>query len=166
MLTLRPTKMLARRLKIAVPAVPPPVENRVADWCVHEFREGRQRYLMFCNTAALFPIVLPAKGVNDESALIRRFLEGVRAVFEGTELQFHYERWIETEAGAVQWAPIPDKAVLSSVNEMIYRARHGMDKSPVELAWWLAQTPMKAIGQNFPDRVFPSLRGPERTTTS
>ena len=162
MLTLRPTKMLAKRLKLAVPAVPPPVDNRVADWCVHEFRDGRQRHLMFCNTASLFPIVLPGRGVTDANALIRRFLEGAWLAFEGTELELHRQRWIEPEAGAVQWAPIPDKVVLSSVNELIFMARHGMDKSPAELAWWLAQTPMKALGYNSPDRVFPTLRGPER----
>jgi len=160
MLTLRPTKMLAKRLKLEVPTVPPPVANRVADWCVHEFRESRYRYLIFCNTASLFPIVLQGKGMTDDHDLIMRFSDGVRMVMGGTELEFHYQRWIAPELGTVQYAPVPDKAVLSSVNELVMQARYGMDKSPVELSRWLAETPMKAIGHNFPDRAFRALRGP------
>lgn len=159
MLTLRPTKMLARRLGIALPAMPPPVANRVADWCVHEFRDGGCRYLMLCNTASLYPIVTHARGVNDEGALIERCSEAMRLNFVGTEREFQFQRWIVPELTEVQWAPIPDKVVLSSVNEMIFMARQGRDKSPVELSRWLAETPMKAIGHNSPDRVFPKLAG-------
>lgn len=160
MLTLRPTKMLARRLGLAVPAVPPPVTNRVADWCVHEFRESGCRRVLFCNTATLYPLVTDARGVTDEGELIKRAIAAMQLCFQGTELEFHYQRWIVPDLGAVQFAPIPDRAVLSSLNEMIMMARYGLrnrDYSPVELAAWLAQTPMKAIGYNSPDRAFRSL---------
>jgi hypothetical protein len=53
MLTIRPTLMLARRLHITVPRTPPPVANRVADWCTHQFNVGHTRYLIFCHTASL-----------------------------------------------------------------------------------------------------------------
>lgn len=159
MLTLRPTRMLAKRLRIALPDAPPPVSNRVADWCVHEFRDGGHRYLMLCNAASLYPLVTSARGVSDEEALIKRCSDAMRLNLEGTELEFQYQRWIEPELMSVQWAPIPDKAVLSSINEMILMARHGMDKSPVELSEWLARTPMKVLGGNSPDRVFPTLTG-------
>lgn len=159
MLTLRPTKMLARRLKIEVPAVPPPVANRVADWCVHEFRDGRVRYLIFCNTASLYPVVTYGRGVTDDGALLRRYLNAMKSCLGGTELEFQFQRWIVPEWGEVQWAPIPDKAVLSSVNETIMRARSGMDKSPVELSQWLGRCPMSVLGGKFPDRVFAGLSG-------
>lgn len=125
---------------------------------MHEFRDGGFRYLMFLNTASLYPVVANARGVNDEGALIRRYTEAMQLNLAGTELEFHYQRWIAPELAAVQWAPIPDKSVLGSINEMISMARYGMDKSPVELSQWLAQVPMKAIGRNSPDRVFRQLR--------
>jgi hypothetical protein len=166
MLTLRPTKMLAQRLKIEVPAAPPPVENRVADWCVHEFREGRQRYLMFCNTATLLPLMTHATGVRSDHDLITRLRDGFQNVLVGTELEFAYQRWIVPELGTVQWAPIPGKAVLSSLNELIMMSRYGMDKSPVEMSEWLAKVPMKAIGHESPGRAFRQLRGPDRAASS
>ena len=161
MLTLRPTKMLAKRLRIAVPAVPPPVANRVADWCVHEFRDRGWRYLLFCHTATLYPLVIPARGVTDDDSLIKRSIEAMKTCLLGTELEFAFERWIVPELGAVQYAPIPDKAVLSSMNETIMRARYRLEgEAPAELSRWLAVAPLKALGYESPDRAFRSLRGP------
>jgi hypothetical protein len=154
--------MLARPLGLAVPAVPPPVKNRVADWCVHEFREGGYRRLLLCNTATLYPLVTDARGVTNEGELIKRAIAAMQLCFQGTEWELHYQRWIVPELGAVQFAPIPDRAVLSSLNELILMARYGLrnrDYSPAELAAWLAQTPMKAIGHNSPDRAFRTLSG-------
>jgi hypothetical protein len=68
--------MLARRLGIAVPATAPVVTNRVADWCAHEFRVSRYRYLIFCNTASLYPVVMAARGVTDGEKLGWRLLGG------------------------------------------------------------------------------------------
>jgi hypothetical protein len=40
MLTIRPTKLLARRVGFELPKAPPLVTNWAADWCVHEFPEN------------------------------------------------------------------------------------------------------------------------------
>ena len=162
MLTIRPTKMLARRLGIELPETVPVVANRVADWCVHEFRVGRYRYLLFCNTASLYPVVMLAKGVTDDQKLIRRLLGGLQVCLVGAKLELQFQRWIRPEPIATQWAPIPGKSILGSLNDLIVQARYGLesrDYSPVELSRWLAKTPMSALGGNSPDRVFPKLSG-------
>ena len=104
MLTIRPTKMLARRLGIELPATPPAVANRVADWCAHEFRTQRFKYLIFFNTASLYPVLTYARGVTDDHELIERLVEAVKLNLEGTKLEFQYQRWIAPELAAVQWA--------------------------------------------------------------
>jgi hypothetical protein len=162
MLTIRPTLMLARRLHITVPRTPPPVANRVADWCAHQFNVGHTRYLIFCHTVSLYPVITHARGVTDENDLIKRLVETLRSSLTGTELEFQYQRWIAPEWTQVQWAPIPGRAILGSINELVYGAKAGAawDKcSPVELGPKLAKTPMKVLGWNSPDRVFPKLTG-------
>lgn len=162
MLTIRPTKMLARRLGIELPDVPPVVTNRVADWCAHEFRVSRYRYLIFCNTASLYPVVMSARGVTDDHKLIRRLLGGLQVCLVGIKLERQFQRWIAPEPVAVQWAPIPDRSLLGSINDLIFQAGYGIsnrDYSPVELSRWLAATPMTALGGNSPDRVFPKVGG-------
>ena len=162
MLTIRPTKMLARRLGIGLPAVPPVITNRVADWCAHEFRVSRYRYLMFCNTASLYPVVTYAKGVRDDHSLIERLVETLKLNLTGTELEFQFQRWIVPELAAVQWAPIPGRSVLGGMNEMISMAKYSRqhrDEPPGELSRWLAETPLAPLGMNSPKRVFPTLGG-------
>jgi len=162
MLTVRPTKTLARRLGFDVPQVPPLVANRVADWCVHEFRSGRFRYLIFCNTASLFPVVTHARGVVDDHTLIERLVSALKLMLVGGEVELQFQRWIEPELSEVQWAPIPDRAILGSINDMISMAKYALaqrDDSPVELSRWLAQSPMSVLGGHSPDRIFPTLVG-------
>ena len=161
MLTLRPTKMLARRLGLTVPAAPPPVPNRVADWCVHEFRAARHRYLLFWNTAAFYPVLTHGTGVRDEHDLIVRLTAGLKHVLGGTELEFHYQRWIVPELAAVQWAPIPSRSVLGTMNDLMLMAKYHLEnreESPVELSRLLAQAPLSALGMNSPERAFRTLR--------
>ena len=162
MLTLRPTLMLARRLRIAVPRIPPPVANRVADWCAHQFNVSRTRYLIFCHTASLYPVITYARSVTDDSSLIMRFIDALKLNLTGSDLEFQFQRWIVPELAAVQWAPIPDRAILGSINELISAAKVCAiwdECSPVELGQKLAQTPLTVLGGNSPDRVFPTLPG-------
>ena len=169
MLTIRPTKMLARRLGIELPATPPAVSNRVADWCAHEFRTQRFKYLIFFNTASLYPVLTYARGVTDDHELIERLTEAMKLNLEGTKLEFQYQRWIAPELAAVQWAPIPDRSIMGSMNDLILMAKYHLKyegDSPVELSRKLAQAPMSMLGMRSPDRVFPTLGGPARPKIS
>lgn len=162
MMTIRPTKMLARKLRLgAVPDAMPVVTNRVADWCAHEFLVSRRRYLIFCNTASLYPVVTEARGVTDEDTLVRRWQAALRLNLADGPHAFAYERWIAPCGAEVQWAPIPDRSVLGSINELIFAAKLGLrdGMSPVELSGWLARTPLSVLGMNSPDRVFPKIAG-------
>jgi hypothetical protein len=161
MLTIRPTKMLARRLGIELPAAPPVVTNRVADWCAHEFRVSRHRYLIFCNTASIYPVVMMARGVTDGPKLAARLLGGLQTCLRGGELEAQFQRRILIERPIIQWAPIPDRSLLGSINELIFLAQCALRDNPATtppmLSRWLARVPMSALGMNSPDRVFPAL---------
>ena len=161
MLTLRPTKQLARRLGLNRPETMPPVPNRVADWCVHEFKVARYRYLIFCHTASLYPVVTSGRGVTDDASLIECCIDALKINLTGTALEFQFQRWIVPELGEVQWAPIPDRSVQGSINELVFQAKvyaDYEDLSPVELGTKLAETPLGILGMNSPDRVFPKFK--------
>ncbi len=154
--------MLARRLGIDVPAVPPPVTNRVADWCAHEFRVSRHRYLIFCNTASLYPVVMMSTRVTDGPKLAARLMGGLQTCLRGGALEAQFQTRILVEEPVIQWAPIPGRSVLGSINELVFAAKIGLesrDYGPEELSRWLAKTPMMALGGNSPGRVFPALGG-------
>lgn len=161
MVTLRTTKMLARRLHLTVPAAPPPVTNRVADWCAHEFTASRHRYLLFWNTAAFLPVLVPGRGVRDDHDLIMRLVDGLKLVMSGPDLEFYFPRWIVPELGEVQWAPIPSRSVLGTLNDFMIMAKYHLtarNQSPLEIAELMAQAPLAALGMNSPAKAFRSLR--------
>jgi hypothetical protein len=161
MLTLRPTKMLARRLHLAVPAAPPPVTNRVADWCAHEFTASRHRSLLFWNTAAFLPVLVHGRGVRDDCDLIMRLIDGLKLVMTGNDLEFHFQRWIVPELAAVQLAPIPSRSVLGTMNDFMIMAKYHLaarNQSPLEISELMAKAPLSALGMNSPAKAFRSLR--------
>jgi hypothetical protein len=139
----------------------PVVTNRVADWCAHEFLVSRRRYLIFCNTASLYPVVTEARGVNDGEALVERLVATLRLNLADGPHAFAYERRIASSWVDVQWAPIPDRSVLGSINDLVFEAKWGLrdGKSLVELSKRLARTPLSVLGMNSPDRVFPKIAG-------
>jgi hypothetical protein len=134
----------------------------VADWCAHEFRVSRHRYLIFCNTAALYPVVMMASGVTDGPKLAARLMGGLQTCLRGGEVEIRFRQRILVEMPVIQWAPIPDKSVLGSINELVFAAKcrlEDRDCGPEELSRWLARTPMTILGGNSPDRMFPKLGG-------
>jgi len=161
MLTLRPTKMLAKQLGISVPATPPAVPSRVADWCMHGFLLGSDPWLIFCNTASLYSVCASAKGVMDGESLARRAGGMINQVLEKNGLKLQAEKFA-AELADFQWAPIPGRSVLGSINELICLAEPFFDDPdllPEALSRRLGETPMSALGMNNPNHVFGTLPG-------
>lgn len=160
MLTIRPTKVLARQLGINVPADMPTVPSLIADWCAHSFTFRRRHWLIFCNTASLYPVFAHAKGINDGETLARRLGGMVPHVIRETGHTDHAELF-EGELSAVQWASIPGRSVLGSMNDLVYLAGAWLgdpDLTPSALSHKLGQTPMSALGMNRPIQAFASLQ--------
>jgi hypothetical protein len=53
MLILRPTTILAKRLRLKLSQPEPPPTNPYADWCVHVFFAAHLKYLLFTHTTTL-----------------------------------------------------------------------------------------------------------------
>jgi len=151
--------MLARQLGITLPKLPPAVPNRISDWCAHSFATGDQTWLIFCNTTSLYAVFAKADGVTDGESLARRLGGMVLQVITANG----FSRQASVFKGALtdyQWAPIPDRSVLGSINELIYLACAYFDDAhltPASLAERVSNAPMSAIGMNRPQKVFARL---------
>lgn len=160
-LTLRPTKKLARQLGLRIPPVAPVVKSRVADWCVHTFQMGKEPWLIFCNTASLYPVFAKGLGVTDDEILIRRTVGMVLLVLRENGYSTQ-AKIIEHELTlGVQWAPIPDRSVLGSINDFVRVSDFHFDDpnlTPAILSQRLGITPMTTLGKNDPARAFATLR--------
>jgi len=109
----------------------------------------------------LYPVFAKAIDVTDDESLIRRTVGMILRVLPEngfTEQAKIIER--ELTAG-VQWAPIPDRSVLGSINDFIRMAEFHFEDpalTPVTLSKRLGITPMSTLGMNSPDRAFATLR--------
>ncbi|MDQ5978410.1 MAG: hypothetical protein QG602_1384 [Verrucomicrobiota bacterium] len=152
--------MLARQLGITVPPGMPEVPSRVADWCAHTFTHDRKRWLIFCNTASLYPIFAHAKGVDDGESLIRR-VGGMVPLVLRENGHPDLAKSFESELHEVQWAPIPGRSVLGSMNELVWLAEAWIGDphlTPAILSRELGRTPMSALGMNHPAQALATLR--------
>lgn len=159
MLTLRPTKVLAGRLDIPLPATAQPVTRPFADWCVHRFRAERFEYFVFVNTVSLLSVVTPARGVTDEGSLIERLVTSLREYCRCSGRDFQFEQLIAPETGSVAFAPIGGRPLLSSINELVFHAGHHLahGDSPLEVSDRLNEIPMKFVKMNSPGRAFAAM---------
>lgn len=124
--TIRPTKKLARQLGINVPRLPVAVPSRVADWCAHTFLRGDVPWLIFCNTASLYPVFGGAANVTDGESLARRLGGMVLGVLK-TNGYSTQAKIVERELTDYQFTPIPDRSVLGSISELIWLADSWFD---------------------------------------
>ncbi len=70
-------------------------ENVFADWPAHLFVAGRTQYLLLSNTKALYPTVMHAKGITNDSHFIERALGGIREFMEADGQAFAYRRFLD-----------------------------------------------------------------------
>ena len=128
MLTLRPTKKLAKQLGLRLPATTPPVvSSRVADWCVHTFPMDEESWLIFCNTASLYPVFSKGLNVTDDETLIRRAVGMILQILPENGYAAQAEIIEKELMLGVQWAPIPDRSVLGSINDLVQSAGYHFD---------------------------------------
>jgi hypothetical protein len=160
MLVLRPTKVLAHRIALPVPATVPEVSDAVADWCVHGIQIRGTRVLAFFQTATLYPLLAWGRGVTSEGALIRRFAETAELALRGTEFEFILDGRLRPHMASVEWGPIPSRSVLGSMNDLLFAARvHFVngDGTPEEVAEKLRETPLTILNMNSPREALTAL---------
>jgi hypothetical protein len=143
-------------------SVSSPSDTALGDWYVNRIVVDRKPLLLLVSAAALFPIVLPARGV--------RFLPSRLATILATQLdRLGIEPGIigaECEAmNPVVVAPTADRSVLGIMVDFAkamtcysgdLRTQQGLD----DLADWLAETPCHAA-QRDERVVFPNRKAAE-----
>lgn len=121
---------------------------------------GDEQWLIFCNTASLYPVFAGAANVTDGESLARRLGGMVLGVLK-TNSYSTQAKIFERELTDYQFTPIPDRSVLGSVSELIWLAESWFDDpdlTPAALSHHLGEVPMSALGMNHPARALSSLR--------
>jgi hypothetical protein len=159
MLTLRPTKMLARRMALSVGPSEGPAANPYADWSLHNFIFSRCRYLIVVNTRSLLPVVIPARGITNGPILVKAMMESIGDNLRLSGWGSLFERFILVETGTTKIAPIESRSLLGSINELVFFAKVELNAGvPADAAGFrLREIPMTYLGGTSADRIFPQM---------
>jgi len=160
MFTLRPTLRLAQKFRITIPSAEPSIQNNLTDWCLQDFNAGR-RYYLFVNTASLYPVVVPARGLTTLTALIGGFRDELKLRWDDSPLHCgRFERSIEPELSYLRFARIPNRSIQGSINDFVRMGHFHLKEdgdTPLETSRRLAQAPMGILKMHSPENVFAGL---------
>jgi len=158
MFTLRCTQKLLRRGLAISPAQIQPTSTLLGDWYANLVYFGPHQLILCTSTKTLLPIVVTAKDARAAPIRIRAALGAVLACLDIPGAMVDRELAQMEEFRVDRTA---DRRLLSSLNEMAFLLRyeiqlHG-NRSLIEHALRLAQTPMKYILYDSPDRATRTL---------
>jgi hypothetical protein len=165
---LRLSQKLAAKIKFGKLAELPLAENPLTDWSAHVFAAGRTQYIIVSNTATLYSMLLPGRGINDESELITRVFSNMADFLQEDGHALAYRRFIAPASGSVRFAKTLNRSVTGSMNELVRFATAWLSEdktSPHEVGSRLndvllsALAPSKAIPYGKPREAFKELVG-------
>ena len=122
-LIFRVTKKLAKKIKIIPAVAQPPHNDPFLDWTANLFMVSRWQCIILTNSASLYSVVIPGRGVPNEKAFVGQSLKALRKsmAFEG--LASFYDIHIASYNDRITFCKAGDRRVLGSMNELVFQAR-------------------------------------------
>jgi hypothetical protein len=158
MLTLRCTqKLLARGLESSPGAEEPP-SALLGDWYAHVLIRKPQHLVLCMSERTLLPVVLSAK---DAKSLPMRLSDSICIVLDRLGIDREAVERERREMNVVRIGRTASRSVLGSLNDFMFQLQVGLHRSPerslVEQALWLAETPCKPLEYASPNRATQAL---------
>jgi hypothetical protein len=156
MLTLRLTQVLARRLKVDLPAEVAPAGHACADWCCHSFSVARHRYLLVTHATTFYSVVMHAHGASTAPGLIKTVISGLGNYLSGAGHAFAFEQLIAPQLAEITFSPVQSRPITGVMNQFIQMAPSFLvDLSPFETSDRLNRCPVGPLDGKFPTHRFP-----------
>lgn len=127
MLLLRPTQALAKKIKVRLTESRPLNENRFADWTARLFRVMQVQYVLATNTASLYSVVLPARGLTSERAFGEAVVAALREFMIADGCGSLFDQRIAPETGRIVLAKALSRTVTGAMNDLVYQARYWIE---------------------------------------
>jgi hypothetical protein len=157
---LRLTAKLGKKIGFMPTQTLAPEENPFADWVGNLFTAQRTQYIMVSNSASLYSIILPGKGITDDSEFIERTKESMDQFMRDDGLEFIFRRLVVPHLGTFQYSKAGNRRVLGSMNDLIYYAKVLLiqrQMSPSETALLINETPLSYLQDDRPRNCFTAM---------
>ena len=154
---LRISDKLSRRIGVRPIELLPMSANPFGDWSSHLFPAGRSEYILSTNTATLYAVVFPARGIKGEAAFRSNMLAQLRASMMEDGFEFHYKRLVDVESDAPSYSKALSRGLIGSMNDMAELACYSLEvqgKTPEQVTRIINDTPFSVIGGSDPRDLF------------
>jgi len=149
---LRLTQKLAKKIKVVPVAALPPHENPLLDWTANLFMVSRWQCIILTNSASLYSVVFPGKGVPNERALVEQGMKALDDCLTRDGILGLYDFAIAPVINSVNFCKAADKSVLASMNQLVFDAKWQLLERghPLSLVnQRLNRTPMSKLGWGY-----------------
>jgi len=136
-------------------------DNPYLDWSAHLFRAPRKEYILVTNTASLYSILFPGRGVTDEQEFLKKATRKLDDILGEDRFQFIYENVIEPGLEDHHFSKALNRSVIGSMNDLVKHAESyltGRDLSLQGVAKKLNEIPFSYLDYRKPKEAFRDLQ--------
>jgi hypothetical protein len=119
----RITQKLAKKIKVIPAPALPPHNDPLLDWTTNLFMVSRWQCILLTNSASLYSVVLPGKGISNEKAFVEQSMKGLRDNMALDGIRDLFETRIAAAEHSVSFCKAADRSVLGSMNQLVYEAK-------------------------------------------
>jgi hypothetical protein len=120
---LRVTQKLARKIKVVSAAALPPHDNPLLDWTANLFMVSRWQCIILTNSASLYSVVFPGKGVPNGQAFVEQGMKALNNCLTRDGILGLYGFDIAPAIDSVDFCKAGDKSVLASMNQLVFQVK-------------------------------------------
>jgi len=158
----RLTLKMAKKIGMApLPIIPyTNIKNPIQDWNANLFTVQRIQYILLTNTASLYSMVMPGKGITSDKNFIRAAASCIKEFMIMDGNQGIYENHFKPENQNTYFSKTIDRRVLGSINDLIFQSKFYLSEGRQALfkvSSMLNETPMSYLKYGNPKDEFRKL---------
>ncbi len=119
----RVTQKLAEKIKVVPALALPSHDNPFLDWTANLFMVSRWQCIILTNSASLYSIVIPAKGVPNEKAFVAQSMKVLRDTMSLDGLVSIFDAKVAPVLDSISLCKAGDRGVLASMNQLVFQAK-------------------------------------------
>ena len=158
----RLTAKLARKIGLD----PLPLLSRVKgkdpllDWSAHLFTVQRTQYILVTNSESLYSLVMPGRGITTGRQFVHSVGTGLQAFVAAQGSNLMGVKDLPWQGRDTFFSKANDRRILGSMNDFIFQAKIRLEEgqqTPLEVSFYLNETPMSYLKHRSPKEVFRQL---------
>ncbi len=130
------------------------------DWHAHLFTVQRMQYILATNTASLYSLVMPGRGITNGRQFIHALSSSLQDFLAGQGQQPKTIMDLLAPDRDASFAKITDRRILGSMNDFIFQSKIRLgegQQTPFTVSYYLNETPMSYLQYRSPKAAFQEL---------